>query len=344
MKNMAKVNVVIMIGVAGSGKSTYIENIRKNTSKVTFSFESDYYRKIMYGSLEEGNKHNKEVFEKMNEEFFGMIKWCDDLEVESTIFYDATNLNRRKRRDIYKRIKLLKCDTNVIAVMNFASMETLLENNNKRPEEKKVPIDVIERMYKTIQVPRLEVDCDEIGATGELFFTGYPMYTIDEVFELSSEKIRKELGRIKESHENPHHLESISEHIELCVYNAVVDIEMKRVAIFHDLGKSICKEVKEDGIARYFSHANVSSYYFMNYIYSKAKAVRAEFYNDDEIYLLPKELYMFDALEIIYQHMCAHKTLGSKNIRNNKLNDELVEKIYKFAEIDSISRISGIEK
>lgn len=65
---ISKVNVVIMIGVAGSGKSTYIENIRKNTSKVTFSFESDYYRKIMYGSLG-GNNHNKEIFERMNEIF-----------------------------------------------------------------------------------------------------------------------------------------------------------------------------------------------------------------------------------------------------------------------------------
>ena len=340
---MAKVNVVIMIGVAGSGKSTYIENIRKNTNKVTFSFESDYYRKMMYGSLEEGNNHNKEVFERMNEEFFGMIEWCNRLEVDSTIFYDATNLNRRKRRDIYKKIKWLKCDTNVIAVMNFASMETLLENNNKRPEEKKVPVDVIERMYKTIQVPRHGVDCDEIGATGEIFFTGYPMYTIDEVFELSSEKICKELRRIRESHENPHHLESIDEHIEMCVSNAGEDVEMKRVAIFHDLGKSLCKEVREDGIARYFNHATVSSYYFMNYIYSKAKAVTADFYNEDEIYLLPQELYMFDALEVIHQHMCAHKTLGSKNIRNNKLNDELVEKIYRFAEIDSKSRITQLK-
>ena len=341
MKNMAKVNVVIMIGVAGSGKSTYIENIRKNTNKVTFSFESDYYRKMMYGSLEEGNNHNKEVFERMNEEFFGMIEWCNRLEVDSTIFYDATNLNRRKRRDIYKKIKWLKCDTNVIAVMNFASMETLLENNNKRPEEKKVPVDVIERMYKTIQVPRLEVDCDEIGATGERFFGGYPMYSVDDVLNLSSHEIKKELNKVKESHENPHHLESISEHIGMCLDNSD-GREMRDISLFHDLGKSLCKEVKDDGVARYFGHATVSAYYYMNYIYSLAKAVRAEFYNDDEIYLLPKELYMFDALEIIYQHMCAHKTLGSKNIRNNKLNDELVEKIYKFAEIDSKSRITSI--
>lgn len=340
---MTKVNVVIMIGVAGSGKSTYIKNLRANTNKVTFSFESDYYRKMMYGSLEEGNNHNQEVFERMNEEFLGMIKWCDNLEVESTIFHDATNLNRRKRRNLYTQIKRLKCDTNVIAVVNFASMETLLENNNKRPEEKKVPIDVIENMYKTIQVPRVRVDCDEIGATGEKWFVGYPMDNIDDVFELSSGKIHKELGRIRESHENPHHLESIAEHIEMCVENAGDDIEMKRAAIFHDLGKSICKEVRADGIARYFSHATVSAYYFMNYIYSKAKAVRADFYNEDEVYLLPEELYMFDTLEVIYQHMNQHQGIGTKNIKNNNLNDKLLLKISMFGNIDSKSRISGVE-
>lgn len=340
---MAKVNVVIMIGVAGSGKSTYIENIRKNTSKVTFSFESDYYRKIMYGSLEEGNNHNKEVFERMNEEFFGMIEWCNNLEVESTIFHDATNLNRRKRRNLYTQIKRLKCDTKVTAVVNFASMETLLENNNKRPEEKKVPVDVIENMYKTIQVPRVRVDCDEIGVTGEKFFTGYPMYNIDEVFELSSGKMCKELAKVRESHENPHHLESIAEHIEMCVKNAGDDIEMKRVAIFHDLGKSICKEVRADGIARYFGHASVSSYYFLNYIYCKTQAVQAEFYNEDEVSLIPEEIHMLDALEVIHQHMNFHQGIGDKNIRNNKLGSELLKKIHKFGEIDSESRISGVE-
>lgn len=106
---------------------------------------------------------------------------------------------------------------------------------------------------------------------------------------------------------------------------------MRHVALFHDLGKFLCKEVKDDGVARYFGHATVSAYYYMNYIYSLAKAVRAEFYNDDDL-SLPKELYMFDALEIIYQHMCAHKTLGSKNIRNNKLNDEVLQVV--LGEVD----------
>ena len=344
MKNMAKVNVVIMIGVAGSGKSTYIENLRKNTNKVTFSFESDAFRKMMYGSLEEGNKHNEEVFKKMNEEFLGMIEWCNRLEVDSTIFYDATNINRRRRRNLYKEIKRLKCDTNVIAVMNFATLETLMENNDKRPEEKKVPVDVIMNMYKTIQVPRIGADCDEIGATGERFFDGYPMYNIDEIFELCTPKLAKELSRIRESHENPHHLESISEHIDLCLWNSKdINLEMQRVALFHDLGKSLCKEVKDDGVARYLGHATVSAYYYMNYIYSKTKAVGADFYNEDEVYILPDCIYMFDALEMIYQHMNAHQGIGTKNIRNNNLNDELLKKIYKFAEIDSMSRISGVE-
>ena len=168
------------------------------------------------------------------------------------------------------------------------------------------------------------------------------MYSVDDVLNLSSHEIKKELSKVKESHENPHHLESISEHIGMCLDNSD-GREMRDVSLFHDLGKSLCKEVKDGGVARYFGHATVSAYYYMNYIYSLAKAVRAEFYNDDEIYLLPKKLYMFDALEIIYQHMCAHNGLGSKNIRNNRLNDELVSKIYKFAEIDSMSRITELK-
>ena len=44
MKNMAKVNVVIMIGVAGSGKSSLVKKLREKSEKATFSFESDRYR------------------------------------------------------------------------------------------------------------------------------------------------------------------------------------------------------------------------------------------------------------------------------------------------------------
>lgn len=348
MKNMAKVNVVIMIGVAGSGKSTYIENIRKNTSKVTFSFESDYYRKMMYGSLEEGNKHNKEVFEKMNEEFFGMIKWCDDLEVESEIYYDATNLSRRKRRYLYNTIQRMKCDTKVTALVVFASLETLFQNNETREEHKRVSKDVVKRMYKNIQIPRIGADCDEIAMSGERFFNR-PIAVHDSrisvferlLFSSDNNNFLNEVKGIEESHNNPHHLESISEHIDMCVENANT-ITMEYVAFFHDLGKSLCKETFEDGISRYRNHANVSAYYYLNYIYMIYSDSIGEL-DYSALKLLSNDSKTLEIAEIIYQHMVAHQGIGDKNIKNNKLDEKLIEKIYEFAEIDSKSRISGVE-
>ena len=345
---MAKVNVVIMIGVAGSGKSSLVKELREKSEKATFSFESDWYRQHMYGSLEEGNKHNKEVFEKMNEEFFGMVEWCNGLDVGSEIYYDATNLSRRKRRYLYNTIQRMKCDVKVTALVVFASLETLFQVNETREEHKRVPKDVVERMYKNIQIPRVGADCDTISMSGESFFSR-PIAVHDSrisvferlLFSSNNQNFLKEVERIEESHNNPHHLESISEHIDMCIENANT-ITMENVAFFHDLGKSLCKETFEDGISRYRNHANVSAYYYLNYIYS-ANIDSDRYYKQGVLESSEFANGIFDVAEIIYEHMLGHIGLGDKNIKNNKLSNELIEKIYAFAEIDSKSRITELK-
>lgn len=119
-----------------------------------------------------------------------MIEWFNRLEVDSSNFYGCNKHHGRRRRNLYKEIKRLKCDTNDCC-NEFATLETLMENNDKRPEEKKVPVDVIMNMYKTIQVPRIGADCDEIGATGELFSQDIQCIQLMKFFALSSAKLER---------------------------------------------------------------------------------------------------------------------------------------------------------
>lgn len=143
----------------------------------------------------------------------------------------------------------------------------------------------------------------------------------------------------------PFHLESIDEHINMTIRNGFNEnCSLGEEAMFHDLGKSICKEFTsfaqryiigsalighvinnnelEDLQAHYKNHANVSAQLYLNYMYSNDK--------------FTAENWMI--LKAITQHMNAHQGMGPKNIRKNKLDDELLNQIEEFRKIDDSSR------
>ena len=89
------------------------------------------------------------------------------------VIYDATNLNRKKRiyfyNDILRNIKKKKT-VNVHAVIFIEPFSVILENNNSKPDEEKVPAVPLSRMYQTLQIPRLGVDCDSYEVIGRTNF------------------------------------------------------------------------------------------------------------------------------------------------------------------------------
>ena len=92
--------VKILIGVAGVGKSTYIEQHKTEKSLV---LSSDTLRIELFGDLEAGNAPEaipvvfKTLHERMKEAL--LSKQYD------TIFYDATNLSRKLRKGFYEQFK-----------------------------------------------------------------------------------------------------------------------------------------------------------------------------------------------------------------------------------------------
>lgn len=341
----------VLVGVAGAGKSTHAEDLLTSYEfgdGLATRLSSDEYRIKLFDSLKEGNKKGNDsiVFNELHKDLKSLIESGE----HDAIIYDATNINRRRRRALYRNVKQWSKGEIEVEIVYFSmSLRELLLNNEYRKDNephKVVPDDVIERMYKNIQVPRIGADCDKLTVLGKPMFD-YDILHMElrkgvnftkAIYTSSIGNMGNELLGVFEPHDcAPHHLESIDEHIDMCVDNAIVNgggsetwAKIIRIAEFHDLGKAITKKmVEKDGMtkATYRGHAEVGANYYLNFL----QFGRRSFEIEDEL----------DTVEAIRQHMNEHNGLGEKNIKNNNLNSEVIRLCKIFAEIDNKSRIVG---
>ena len=185
--------IKILAGVAGVGKSTYINQHKKENDLV---LSSDQLRIELYGNLEEGNKYNGEVFNELNNRLRQAIKTHD-----GDIYYDTTAVSRKQRAGLYKQIKKTAelNDYEIEVVLLHKPLEQIKEQNNERTGFARVPDDVVERMYKALQAPRIGVDCDSFRVVAPDF----------------SEYMDEINHRVDEPHNSPYHAESLQEHMDM---------------------------------------------------------------------------------------------------------------------------------
>lgn len=257
--------IYMCIGVNGSGKTTYVQ---KQLNNKTMSINELDIQEVK--------------------------KFLED-DTKSTLYIDNQNLKRKTRRGIYNSVQ---GRAEVIALCFLQPLSMLVHNFNENNGQ--TISDVIES-YKTLQVPRIGVDCDRI----------------EKVYGNNFNEFRHEfMGNLP--HDNPNHKESINEHILMCVHNSKTK-QLKEISKYHDLGKFICKEFISEHHAVYYSHALVSAMYYL----SKIDTTNKEKLNN---------------MEVIYQHISAHDGLTAKQIKRNKL-EKIVPLMLEFREIDKKSRI-----
>ena len=309
--------VKVLIGVAGVGKSTYIQKVKTEKSLV---LSSDELRIELFGSLEAGNTPEaipvvfKTLHERMKEAL--LSKQYD------TIFYDATNLNRKLRKGFYEQFKKY---AEIEAIVLVKPLATILEQNAQRSGFAKVPESVIRRMYESLQVPRIGVDCDKIEVIGE--------------FEDFAEEISMIKGM---KHDSPYHAEDVDTHIQMTIDGAKAQPEsvhytkdeIVTLAELHDLGKGITKKPSQSrGVAHdYFVEVHGSHSMFSNHQYVGAMYALVKFKDD----LSESKLKIVEA---IYQHMKAHDGISAKAIKKDKLDEDVLALITDFSKIDSASRV-----
>lgn len=237
---MNKPTLVMMVGLVGSGKTTYAKKLAEEMTATVFS--SDELREEMFGDVD-----NQENNQKLFQELHKRIKEC--LKSGNNAIYDATNISSKRRRGFLNELKNIDCCKK--CVIMATPYKQCLENNRHR--DRVVPEWVIERMYRKWQTPH--------------WFEGFDGVSIkywDNAHFVLPFEIADLL--IYFDQQNPHHSLTLGEHLhkthELCKSS---NFNVLSACLMHDCGKPFTQTFKSytgklSSTAHYYSHEHVSAY------------------------------------------------------------------------------------
>lgn len=272
---------LIMVGLAGSGKSTAVKDIKTKIEardsylgidRKTYVLSSDAIKDELFGE--------DRVYDKSkNVEVFALLhKRIKDLCTNNNIIIDATNLTIKTRASLINCTKKNKNNIYYVAyVMTTPIAQTKIQNE-QREGVAKVPDEVITKHAKAFEVPIYEEGYDKI------IFHNYPeekIKTFDVGWNLRTDMFFNHMKGFNQK--NPHHLYTLDEHTMKVVYGisnwgckekTVIPQYLMRAAILHDIGKCFVGEPKalEDGTVdynhyRYKGHANYGAYLLLSNMY-----------------------------------------------------------------------------
>lgn len=229
----------MLVGLPGSGKSTFAEQLAEEQNAVVFS--SDAIRGELYGD-ESCQTDPARVFEILRARTIEAIKQGQ------SVIYDATNLSRKRRAALLNTLPA--CTKHCLII--WASVETCMQRDANRVRAVGEP--VIKKMLLKFQTPNSDEGWDSI----DIVYTDEMRYTLDYFnFDIA--------------HANPHHTGTIKEHIDSVLalverysrgphYNI-----LKLLATYHDVGKVYARTFinsrgESTGTAHYYGHENAGAY------------------------------------------------------------------------------------
>lgn len=229
----------MLVGLPASGKSTWTKD------KEEYCVSSDEYRKKYYDNVND-QEHNNEVFQIMLNDTIKLLSENKD------VIYDATNINYKRRRHIVFEIKRRVPNAICNCVMFATPYKQCLINNSNR--ERKVPEEVIKKMYINFNIPMYQEGWNDINIVW---------------WKDSSNSVRSWFEIHKDFQQDNHnHQLTLDQHLikayEKCAaYETELEIEW--AALLHDIGKPFVKSFSnykgEPSIdAHYFNHQNVGAY------------------------------------------------------------------------------------
>lgn len=234
----------MMVGMPASGKSYYAEELKDENTVI---ISTDKMREILCGDV---------AMQEYNDLIFSTaLKWIKQhLQNGRDVIFDATNINRKARKNILRSIDAVKK-----AVFMATPYEIVVENNKNR--ERILPIDVIRNMYLKFEPPMPQEGFDEIEV--KYWKNSKNCYSIKDFID----------NACGINQDNPHHSLSIGEHCiqALKKVNANADLELRYAALLHDEGKIFTKAFDGE-VAHYYNHHNVSAY--NSFFYKMPPSVR----------------------------------------------------------------------
>lgn len=142
---MKQKNLWLLVGIPGSGKSTWVKEQMKTNPGAWCS--RDNVRFSMVGEDEDYFARENEVFEAW---IFSIQAAIRNNSIEN-VYIDATHLNEKSRNKVLNRLNLEGVALN--AVVFNTPLEICLERNAQRTGRACVPETAIRNMYKNFRNP-----------------------------------------------------------------------------------------------------------------------------------------------------------------------------------------------
>ena len=237
---MSKPAFTMMVGLVGSGKSTYAKQLAEETNAIICS--SDAIREELCGD-ENSQDNNDEVFKILH----SRIK--DNLKNGKNVIYDATNINSKRRRAFLSELKRIQCVKKCVVMAT--PFEVCCNQNESR--NRVVPYEVIERMYKNWNTPYWFEGWNEI----EIKFP--------DAFEINNVIGIWISDHMDYNQDNPHHSCTLGQHCNLVGQALKDDMLLHCAGLLHDCGKPFTKSFinskgEETDIAHFYQHHCVGAY------------------------------------------------------------------------------------
>ena len=248
-KTIVKPVFLMVVGLPGSGKSTYIEKYYSNYHV----HSSDAIREELSGDVN-NQDINKQVFNTLHKR----VK--EDLVAGYSVVYDATNISWKRRKAFLQELKNINCHKE--CVLMATPFELCVQRNNER--YRVVPYFVIERMYKNFDIPWYNEGWDSIVIA----------YANSDAMAQYGDWSRFVVDHLDFAQDSKWHTETLGDHcLKTLQYVETREadltpgniLETKIAAALHDCGKPFCKAFKDSKgepseFAHYYNHENVGAY------------------------------------------------------------------------------------
>jgi tRNA uridine 5-carbamoylmethylation protein Kti12 len=140
-----------MCGAPGSGKSTWL---RKNMPKDAIKVSRD---EIRFNLI----KDNEPYFSKETAVFNEFVRQINAaIADDKDVFADQTSLNRGSRAKLINKLDPKPDETTVVFIDK--PLDIILKYNAKRSGRERVPDEVVEKMFNSIQIPKREEGIDKL--------------------------------------------------------------------------------------------------------------------------------------------------------------------------------------
>ena len=147
----------VLIGISGSGKSTFAEKMRGAFGARTTLVSTDATRRALLGG-EEHQERGNEVFRCC---YNSIRRW---LKAGTNVVFDATSTTAKSRKKLMKEVSDIPC-RKVGIYMNIPVIVAKLRNSSRK---RVVPAEVIDRQYAQLMRDAATIpdDFDEIVIEG----------------------------------------------------------------------------------------------------------------------------------------------------------------------------------